>query len=99
MTRRGGYDLRHGDFEEAWQQVFPGLRAGTRRPGEDEPAGYHHCTGWAQLENDDDGRQAVAHATLVARLREKAFARTDPARRGATLLMTACRLRADTLDN
>ena len=88
MTRRGGYDLRRGDFDEAWRQVFPGLRAQTRRPGEGEPAGYHHCTGWAQLENGDDGRQAVAHSALVARLREKAFARTDPSRRGATLLIT-----------
>ncbi|MBV9851262.1 MAG: radical SAM protein [Armatimonadetes bacterium] len=76
MTRRGGYDLCRGDFDEAWQQVFPGLRAGTRRVGEDEPSGYSHCTGWAQLENDGDGARAVAHAALVARLREKAFART-----------------------
>ncbi len=87
MTRQGGYDLRHGEFNEAWQTVFPGLRAQTRRPGEDEPAGYHHCTGWAQLENDGEGKQAVAHSALIARLREKAFARTDPTRRGATLLM------------
>ena len=87
MTRRDGYDLREGTFEEAWNEVFPGLRARTRRPDADEPAGYHHCTGWAQLENDGAGEKAVAHATLVARLREKASARTDPARRGATLLM------------
>jgi MoaA/NifB/PqqE/SkfB family radical SAM enzyme len=78
MSRRDGYDLRRGNFADAWLTVFPGLRARTRRADGEEPKGYHHCAGWAQLENDGDADRPVAHAALVARLREKTFARLYP---------------------
>ncbi len=73
MTRRPGYDLREGSFDDAWNEFFPAQRTRRRLPASDEPASYHHCAGWAQLEQGDDGTM-VSHAARVARLREKTFA-------------------------
>jgi MoaA/NifB/PqqE/SkfB family radical SAM enzyme len=79
MSRRGGSDLRETRFQYAWQTEFPAVRARTRSVGTDESGRYHHCAGWAELENGCP-EQAVAHAALVARLREKTFAKLAPSK-------------------
>ena len=85
LSRRNGFDLRAGTFDEGWNEHFPRLRARTWQSNDvcrrcSLISVCASCAGAAELEHGDP-EAIVAHACKVTHLRAHAFASAVPGHR------------------
>jgi radical SAM protein with 4Fe4S-binding SPASM domain len=85
LSRRNGFDLRAGTFDEGWNEHFPRLRARTWQSNDvcrrcSLISLCSSCAGAAELEHGDP-EAIVAHSCEVTHRRAHAFASTVPGHR------------------